>query len=118
VQQTYFEMITVDGRRPPPMNPVNWGEELTATEAKLRVAADGSILGCWVTRHEQLEAGKKRRMPAPDPCRAWPTGSRKFEPGPQGGAARDVTVSKGLYRSEADRRQGAFRSFGSTVSGA
>jgi len=98
VQETYFEMITVDGRQPPPMNPVSWGERLTATEAKLRVAADGSILGCWVTRHEQLEAGKTRRVLAPDPCKAWPTGSRKFEPGPEGGAARDVTVSKSLYR--------------------
>lgn len=98
VQQTYFEMITVDGRQPPPMNPVSWGDKLTATEAKLRVAADGSILGCWVTRHEQLEAGKRRRILAPDPCKAWPTGSHKFEPGPEGGAARDVTVSKGLYR--------------------
>jgi TonB family protein len=98
VQQTFFEMITVDGRQPPPMNPVSWGEHLTATEAKLRVAADGSIVGCWVTRHEQLEAGKKRGILAPDPCKAWPTGSRKFEPGPEGGPARDVTVSKGLYR--------------------
>ena len=98
VQQTFFETIVVDGRRPPPMNPGHWGEQMTATEAKLRVAADGSILGCWVTRHEQLEPGKKRRIVAPDPCKAWPTGSRRFEPGPEGGAARDVTVSKGLYR--------------------
>ena len=98
VQQTYFELIVVDGRPPPAMNPVSWGERLTATQAKLRVAADGTILGCWVTRHEQLEAGKKRRILAPDPCEAWPTGSRKFEPGPEGGPARDVTVSKNLYR--------------------
>lgn len=97
VQQTYVETIAVDGRRPPPMSPADWGEPLTATEAKLRVAADGSILGCWVTRHEQLEAGKKRRTLAPDPCKAWPTGSRKFEPGPESGPARDVTVGKVLY---------------------
>jgi hypothetical protein len=98
VQQTYFEMITVDGRPPPPMNPVHWGEQLTATEAKLRVAADGSILGCRTTRHEQLEAGKNRRILAPDPCKAWPTGSRKFDPAPEGGPLRDVTVGKSLYR--------------------
>jgi TonB family protein len=97
-QETYFEMIIVEGRQPPPMNPVSWGEPLTATEAKLRVAADGSILGCRPRRHEQLEAGKRRRILAPDPCKAWPTGSRKFEPGPEGGAARDVTVVKELYR--------------------
>ena len=98
VQQTYSETIIVDGRPPPPMNPADWGERLTATEAKLRVAADGSILGCRVTRDEQLEAGKKHRIRANDPCKAWPVGSRKFEPGPEGGAARDVTVSEGLYR--------------------
>jgi hypothetical protein len=51
-----------------------------------------------VTRHEQLAAGKTRRILAPDPCEAWPTGSRRFEPGREGGAARDVTVRKGLYR--------------------
>lgn len=99
VQETYFETIAVDGRRAPPMNPVDWGEALTATEAKLRVAADGSILGCWSTRHKQFEAGKKRRILASDSCQAWPTGSRKFEPGPEGGPARDVTVSKSLYRN-------------------
>jgi TonB family protein len=98
VLQTYFETIVVDGRPPPPMSPVSWGDQLTATEVKLRVAADGSILGCRATRHEQLEAGRKRRMLAADPCKDWPTGSRKFEPGPEGGPARDVTVSKGLYR--------------------
>jgi TonB family protein len=98
VQQTFFETIIVDGRPPPPMKPVSWGEQLTVTEAKLRVAADGSIVGCWITRHEQLEGAKKRKIRAPDPCKAWPTGSRKFEPGPEGGAARDVTVSKSLHR--------------------
>ena len=97
VLQTFFEMITVDGRPPPPMNPVSWGERLTETEAKLRVAADGSIVGCWVTQHKQLEAGKRRRILAPNPCEAWPIGSRKFEPGPEG-PARDVTVFKSLHR--------------------
>ena len=43
-----------------------------------------------------LEAS--RRILAADPCKPWPIGSRKFEPGPEGGPARDVTVSKSLYR--------------------
>lgn len=91
VLQTYFDMITVDGRPPPAMNPVGWGEWLTATEANLRVAADGSVLGCWPTRHEQLEAGKKRRILAPDPCKAWPTGTRtvRARPGRRSGARRE-----------------------------
>ena len=98
VQETYFETIAFDGRPPPPMNRAGWGEPMTANEAKLRVAADGSILGCWVTRHEQFAAGKKRGTRAPGPCTAWPIGSRRFERGPEGGAARDVTVNEGHFR--------------------
>lgn len=96
-QQTMYERISLVGEAPA-MVPADWGERLTSSEAKLRVAADGSIVGCWATRNDQLEAGVKARILAADPCKAWPVGSRKFEPGPEGGPARDVTVRTSLYR--------------------
>jgi TonB family protein len=93
-EQTLVEIIAPDGQ-PAPVDPANFGELFLDAEARVRVAADGSVIECRVTRVET--PGMTDPEDANRPCEPFPAGKPAFEPAAAGSPERTVTITTRFY---------------------
>ena len=92
-EQTMVEIIVPEGKAAP-ADPGNFGERFVDAEARLKVAADGTIVECRVSR---LVAANLDPGDSNGPCEPFAAGSKLFEPSADGDSVRNVTVTTRLY---------------------